>query len=224
MAAGAARPAEGLVVAHIGPQPARAALASGEHRHGRVVGVDAFGREDVLADLIDQRHQRRRARADPVGQRRGVEIDAFVGIDVALPVERQMRPVLGEQDLGQELRSGAAARDRMRGRRRLRDGLAFAAGELLAHVLDHLPLRRHVLQRLGDVLAQLPQASHRNRDRRTVPDARRARAADAGQRPASGLEPLSALSATAVAAAPRSRPPPCPRPRLSSSSASCSSS
>ena len=153
------RPApEGLVVAHIGPQSPRAALAPGEHGNSRVVGVDAFGGEDMLGGRIDQRHQRRRTRADPVSQCRYVEIDAFVGVDVALPVERQMRPVLGEQDLRQEVRPSTAACDRMRWCRRLRDGLAFAARKLLAHVAYHLPLRRHVLQRLGDVLAELPQA------------------------------------------------------------------
>jgi hypothetical protein len=92
-------PTEGLVVAHLGPQSSGAALAPGEHRNNRLVAERIHAGKDVLADLIDQRHQRRRARTDPVGQRGHVEIDAFVGIDVALPVERQMRPVLGEQDL-----------------------------------------------------------------------------------------------------------------------------
>ena len=45
----------------------------------------------------------------------------------------------------------------MERRRRLADLLAVAAGELLADVLDHLPLPRDHLQRLGDVLAQLAQ-------------------------------------------------------------------
>ena len=43
----------------------------------------------------------------------------------------------------------------MERRRRLGDALAVAAGELLAHRLDHLPLPRDHLQRLGDVLAEL---------------------------------------------------------------------
>ena len=47
----------------------------------------------------------------------------------------------------------------MEGRGRLGDRLAGAAGELLPHVLDHLPGTRHQLQRLGDVLAELGQAS-----------------------------------------------------------------
>ena len=45
----------------------------------------------------------------------------------------------------------------MERRRRLRDLLAAAAGELLAHRLDHLPLARNDLQRLGYVLADLRQ-------------------------------------------------------------------
>ena len=45
----------------------------------------------------------------------------------------------------------------MERRRRLADLLAVAAGELLPDMLDHLPLPRDHLQRLGDVLAQLAQ-------------------------------------------------------------------
>jgi hypothetical protein len=117
----------------------------------------ALGNEDVARDRFHQGHQRGRAGADPVGQCGDIEIDALLGVDLDLPVERQMRPVLGRKDLGQQLRPGAAAGDRVRRRRRLGDGLAFATGELLAHVLDDLPLRRDVLQGVGDVLAQLPQ-------------------------------------------------------------------
>ena len=69
-----------------------------------------------------------------------------------------MRAVFGEQNLRQELRPRAPACDRMRWRRCFRDPLAGAAGEGLAHMLDHLPLRRHVLQRFGDVLAELADA------------------------------------------------------------------
>jgi hypothetical protein len=50
----------------------------------------------MIADLVDQRHQGRGAGSDPVGQRRGIEVDTFLGIDGALPVERQVRPILGK--------------------------------------------------------------------------------------------------------------------------------
>ena len=68
-----------------------------------------------------------------------------------------MLPELLEQDHRQQAGAGPAAGDDMERRRRLADRLAVAAGELLAHVLDHLPLPRDHLQRLGDVLAQLAQ-------------------------------------------------------------------
>src|SRR5215216_601610 len=69
-----------------------------------------------------------------------------------------MLPVFLEQDHRQQARAGPAARDHMKRRRRLADLLAVAAGEFLADTLDHLPLPRDHLQRLGDVLAQFAQS------------------------------------------------------------------
>ena len=80
-----------------------------------------------------------------------------------------MLAVLLEQDHGQQAGTGPAAGHDVERRRRLADALAVPAGELLAHRLDHLPLARNDLQRLGDVLAQLRQA--------------RAATAGAGRRP-----------------------------------------
>ena len=68
-----------------------------------------------------------------------------------------MLPELLEQDHRQQVRPGEAARRHMERRRRLGDRLTCPAGELLAHRLDHLPLPRNHLQRLGDVLAKLRQ-------------------------------------------------------------------
>ena len=62
-----------------------------------------------------------------------------------------------EQDRGQEVRPGKAARRDVERRGRLRDRLAGPAREALAHGLDHLPAPRDHLQRLGDVLAELRQ-------------------------------------------------------------------
>ena len=109
---------------------------------------------------LDQRVQRaqdRRAGADLVGERRDAEIDALPGVALALPVQRLMLTELLEQDRGEQVRPGKAARRDVEGRRRLRDRLAVAARELLAHGLDHLPAARDHLQRLGDVLAELRQ-------------------------------------------------------------------
>ena len=61
--------------------------------------------------------------------------------------------------------------------------LAIAAGELLAHRLDDLPLARHDFERLGDVLAELGQlANRRSRGRSSAPRSRPARAADVRER------------------------------------------
>jgi len=150
-------PGEWPVVAHIGPHAAGTRLALGQNRHGRIVGMDALACEDVRLDRLDQRHQRCSSGADPVGERGHIEWNALVSVGRALPVERQMQPVFGKQDVGEQSRAGAAARNGVEGCRRLGDRLAGPAGELLAHVLDHLPLPRNELQRLRHVLADLAQ-------------------------------------------------------------------
>ena len=106
--------------------------------------MQALGGKDVIADGLDQRHQAGGGGANPLGERGDAEVDALAGIDLALPVQRQMRSVFAEQDLRQELRSGAAASDRMERRRRLGDLLAGPAGKLLAHMLNDLPSRRDI--------------------------------------------------------------------------------
>jgi hypothetical protein len=68
-----------------------------------------------------------------------------------------MLPELLEQDHRQKTGTGPAPGDHMERRRSLADLLAVPAGELLADMLDHLPLARDHFQRLGDVLAQLAQ-------------------------------------------------------------------
>src|SRR5439155_1233188 len=70
---------------------------------------------------------------------------------------------LGVEDHRQQARSGACPRNRMEWRRRLGDLLARPAAELLAHGLDHLPLARHYLQGLGNVLAELGQLAAADR-------------------------------------------------------------
>jgi len=132
-------------------------LVLGQDRHGRVIAVQPLGRQHMAFDQRIKRLQRRRAGADLVGQRRHAQIDAFPPIALALPVQRLMLAELLEQDHGQQVWAGKAARGHMKGRSRLRDPLALPARELLAHRLDHLPLARDDLQRLGDVLAQLRQ-------------------------------------------------------------------
>ena len=126
------------------------------HGDDTTVPILAKGKT-VKRHILDQRMKRPQdhsARADLIGQRRDAEINTLPGIPLALAVERLVLPELLEQDHGQQARPGKAARRHMERRRRLRDRLATPARELLPHRLDHLPLPRNHLQRLGDVLAE----------------------------------------------------------------------
>ena len=96
------RAGERPVVADIGPQPPGDGLAFGQHRHGRVVAVQALGGQHMAADQLDQRRQAGGAGADPIGQGRDVELDALAGIALALPVERLVLAELGVQDHRQQ--------------------------------------------------------------------------------------------------------------------------
>ena len=64
------RSAERRVVAHIDPGPSGGGLAPGQHRHRRVVTVQALRRQHMGRDQVVQRPQRHRTRANLVGQRR----------------------------------------------------------------------------------------------------------------------------------------------------------
>jgi hypothetical protein len=150
--------AERTVIANVGPKPAGADLDLRQHRHGRVVHMKAFGREHMAADFGQDRIEGRGAGADPVGEGRNVEVDPLAGEGVGLTVQRQMVAKLADQDHGEQARASEAARDGVRRRRRLGDGLAVPAGEFLAHALDDLPAPRLAFERLRHDLAELAQA------------------------------------------------------------------
>jgi hypothetical protein len=161
------------IIAYIGPQPPGPRLHFGQDRHCRVVAMDPLGREHVRLDQLIEWHQRRRAGADMIGHGRHRELDALAGKLIALPVERLMIGVFVDQDHRQQARAGEAARDHVERCRRLRDLLARAAAELLAHVLGHEQLPRHRIERPRDVLAdlrQLASATARAEGRRRMND------------------------------------------------------
>ena len=68
-----------------------------------------------------------------------------------------MLPEFLEQDHREQVRPRPAARRDVEGRRRLAHLLAIAAGKLLPHMLDHLPLTGDHFQRFGHLFAQLAQ-------------------------------------------------------------------
>ena len=69
-----------------------------------------------------------------------------------------MLTVFSEDDHCQQAWASPSPRDRTEGCRGLSDLLAGPARELLPDRLDHLPLTRDDLERLGDVLAHLHDA------------------------------------------------------------------
>ena len=150
--------AERLIVADVDPEPAGVGLAFGQHRHGRVVAVQALGRHDMGLDQAPKRIERRRDRADGVGHGGERDRRALERVALGLPVQRLVLAELLEHDHRQQARARPCPRDHMERRRRLADLLAVPAGELLPHRLDHLPPPRRRLQRLRHVLAELAQA------------------------------------------------------------------
>ncbi len=98
--------------------------------------------------------------------------------------------VLGDRDMGQEPGAGAAASNRVIRRRRCDDGVAGPAGELRADMPDHLEPARHIIERLGDILADPAQGAATGGGRRRARDASPPRAAGA---PATCAGPAFAL-------------------------------
>src|SRR5882724_4107603 len=145
-----------------------------EYGHRRVIGVDAFRAHDMGPYRLNNWVERHHAGADPIRQRRDIDLDSFAGIGLALAVQRLMQQELVDQHHRQQARPGKAARDRMGGRRRLSDRLAVPAGELLADVLDNLPAPRLAFKGLRHRLAELVQplaAALAARARRRLDDA-----------------------------------------------------
>ena len=131
--------------------------------------MQPLGGKDMPLDPVVKRAKSMNAGADLVGERRQAEVDPLADVTLRLPVEWLMLPVLLKQDHREQARAEGAAGRWMERRRRLGDRLAPPAGELLPDRLDHLPLPRDHLQRLGDVLAELRQsgrAAARARGRR----------------------------------------------------------
>jgi hypothetical protein len=57
---------EGPIIPDISQHPPGAVFSFGQHRHGRVVAVEALGNEHVIPDQFNQRRQSCSAGADPV--------------------------------------------------------------------------------------------------------------------------------------------------------------
>jgi len=106
--------AGGPVIAHVHPEPPSLGLAAArfKHRYGRIVRVQLGGPQYVAPEGLDQRVEQMEALAHPLGERRALQLYAFPGVDLRLPVQRQMVRVLRHQHMGEEPCAGEASRDR----------------------------------------------------------------------------------------------------------------
>lgn len=93
------------IIAGVDPKPAGpgAATARIEHRHRRVVGEQCLSGADVLGETGLQRLQPPDGAANPIGEGRAIELDTLPGEDLALPVERKVIAVFGDQDMIEHL-------------------------------------------------------------------------------------------------------------------------
>ena len=78
------RPAIGALVAQICPQSAGAGLAGSgrQHRHWRVIGMQAGASHDMVLQRVHQRAEQRRTLPDPIGKGGALELDPFAGVDL----------------------------------------------------------------------------------------------------------------------------------------------
>ena len=68
--------------------------------------MELVGAEHMAADSLDQWLEQGARPTDPVGERGAVEIDAFAGVDLALPIQRQVIGILGNQHVGEQPGTG----------------------------------------------------------------------------------------------------------------------
>ena len=81
----------------------------------------------MLGEPLLRRLQPPSGTTDPVGQRRAIQLDAVAGEDLALPIERKVIAIFGDQDMSEEASTGEALGDWSFGSRRLMDRAASTA-------------------------------------------------------------------------------------------------
>ncbi len=150
---------EGTIVPHIGPQPRRACppQAGFQHRHHGIIGMHPLAGHHMPRQGVHQGADQPRHLPHHVGQGRARQIDVRAGVDLGLAMQRQMVAVFRHQHVRQQPGTGASARHRQAGRRRLGDRLAGPAGQFRPLMPDHPERTRHVVEDLGHVGAERAQ-------------------------------------------------------------------
>lgn len=150
------------VVAGIGPDLAglRSLAPWVEHRRRGLVGEQSLGSSQSLEDVIAQGAKIPCCPADPIGKGGSVKLDALTGIDLCLPVKRQVIGILGDQHLRDQRFGGDAAFDDPCRRRSLNDSVLARAAAIARTAGDqHAEGGRDTIEALGNILADLVERS-----------------------------------------------------------------
>lgn len=107
--------------------------------------------------MLGQGLEQGRCAPDPVTQRGAVQINPFAGVDLGLPLKRQVIAIFADQHVRHEARTRAPAFDQARRQRCLCEGFTTSAGHAGADELTHHEVTGDVIQLLGDILAHLTQ-------------------------------------------------------------------
>jgi hypothetical protein len=164
-------PTPGSIIAGIRPELARfgAAAARIEHGRGGLVRKQLGRGLQVVEQPLVHRAQVERGPPHPVSQGGAVEPETLTGVDLRLPVEREVIGVFGDEDLRDRAVGGQPALDQPRRRGGLHDPiLTGAAGVLRAADDQHPDLGRHDVEALGHVLADAVQGAGAARARRAL--------------------------------------------------------
>jgi hypothetical protein len=148
--------APGAIVSGVGPElPGLGASSAGiEHRRRRLVSEQFRGRAQVGEDAFADRPQVEGGAADPVGERRAIELDSLTLVDLRLAIERQVVGVFGDQHMGDRRLGRQAALDQPRRRWGLDHHVLAGATGVLGPPYDENPeLCRDDVELLADVFA-----------------------------------------------------------------------
>src|SRR3974390_1039086 len=150
------------IVAGVGPKLPDLGSSSTriEHRRRRLVGEKPCRALQRFEQTLMHGAQLIGGAADPIGERRAIELDPLSRVNLRLSIERQMVGVFGDDDMGDERLGRNAALDQPLLRRRLGD-LALAAPTSVFGTTgdDALETRRRHVEPLGHVLGDyMPQS------------------------------------------------------------------
>ncbi len=107
-------PGPGPLIADIGPDTRRLGLLLPRRLHldRGIISEQGAALPDDPPDCISQRFQKRGRTAHPIRHGRAVQIDAFAGVDLRLPVQGKMVGVFADQHMRQQARSRPASFNR----------------------------------------------------------------------------------------------------------------